>query len=124
MGTTTFFLRHNDLRRRLSDMTKEELQHMDELSPYKENNSVWEWRAAMELHNGNVHPLIFWKGSLMRLDEAPNRLNKKYYNKYTGKTLKEYEWTVLRRFLLSELHHLDKEFKKMVRKVNEDKKND
>ncbi len=36
MGTTTFFLRHNDLGKSLSKMDKKELEKLDSLSPYDE----------------------------------------------------------------------------------------
>ena|SRR3989338_293488 len=115
MGTTTMYLRHNDLSGRLSKMTKSELDKIDNLSPYKEGNSVSGWRSSFELHNGNVYPLVFWKGRLMKLEEAPSKLNQKYYNRLSGKTLKEYEWTILKRLLLCEIERLDKEFKKSLR---------
>ena len=50
-----------------------------------------------ELHKGNVYPLVFWKGNLMKLEDAPKVLNKKYYSKYRGKEVNEYEWIVLNR---------------------------
>ncbi len=115
MGTTTFYLRHNDIGRKLSEMTKEELDKLDNLSPYKKDNSAFGWFVPFELHNGNVYLLIFWKGRLIRLDEAPNKLNRKYYSRLAGKTTKEHEWTVLKKFLLNEIEKLDKEFKKSVR---------
>jgi len=37
-------------------------------------------------------------------------------NKYTGKTLREYEWTLLKKLILNELNFLDKSFKKEIRK--------
>ena len=52
----------------------------------------------------------------MKIEEAPKVLNKKYYDKYQGKKLNEYEWTILKRHLLAEVEHLDKEFKKAQRK--------
>lgn len=70
----------------------------------------------MELHNGNIYLLVFWKGRLMRLEDAPKNLNNKYYDKYRGKTRNEYEWTLLRRLILNEVESLDKEFKKSLRK--------
>lgn len=104
-------------------MTKEELDKLDNLSPYKKDNSAFGWFVPFELHNGNIYPLIFWKGRLIRLDEAPNRLDKKYYNILTGKTTKEYEWTVLKKFLLNEIKRLDKEFKKSLgnKQINKSK---
>ena len=116
MGTTTFYLRHNDLRRRLKDMSKEELNKFDSLSPYKEDNSLYGWNVPMELHNGNVYFLVFWKGRLLKLNDAPKTLDRKYYDKYTGKTRKEYQWTILKGALLNEINYLDKEFKKSLRK--------
>lgn len=116
MGTTTFYLRYNDFGARLRNLKKKDLQRFDKLSPYKEENSAFGWRAPLELHNGNVYVLVFWKGRLMKLEDAPNNLNKKYYNSYKGKTLKEYEWTLLKRLILNEVEHLDKQFKKETRK--------
>lgn len=116
MGTTTFYLRHNDFGRRLSGMKEKELKILDCLSPYKEENHAFGWRVPFELHNGNVYVLVFWKGRLMKLEDAPKILNKKYYDKYRGKTLKEYEWTLLKNFILSEVDYLNKKFKKELRK--------
>ena len=70
----------------------------------------------MELHNGNVNTLVFWKGRLMKIENAPKVLNKKYYDARRGKKLNEYEWTMLKRHLLAEIEQLDKEFKKAQRK--------
>lgn len=117
MGTTTIYTRHNDLGLRFEYMTKEDLKHLGKLSPYSKEKEFYRgWRAAYEPHNGNVYVFIFWQGRLMRLDEAPEILNKKYWNKYTGKTLKEYEWTLLKKLILRELEDLDKDFKKEIRK--------
>ena len=57
------------------------------------------------------------RAALMKLEDAPKILNKKYYNKYRGKEVNEYEWTVLKRSLLAEIEELDKEFKRSVRKI-------
>ena len=70
----------------------------------------------LELHNGNVYALVFWKGKLMKIEEAPKILNKKYYSKHRRKEVNEYEWTVLKKYLLAEIQRLDKEFKKSQRK--------
>ena len=51
----------------------------------------------------------------MKLEEAPKILNKKYYNRYTGKTVKEYEWTLLKKLILNQIAFLDKNFKKEIR---------
>jgi len=77
---------------------------------------VFGWYVPFELHNGNIYALIFWRGRLMKLEEAPKALNKKYYNRYRGKTLKEYEWTLLKKYLQNQITCLDKEFKKGIRK--------
>lgn len=116
MGTTTFYLRHNDLRRSLSTMTKEEREKFDKLSPYGKEQWLGGWRVPLELHNGNVYPLVFWKGRLMKLEDAPTILNQKYYDKYRGKTCREYEWTLLRKLISNELHRLDREFKASLRR--------
>lgn len=116
MGTTTFFLRHNDLGKPLSKMDKKELEKRDSLSPYGETQHHAGWSVPFELHNGNVYVLLFWKGKLMKIEDAPRILNKKYYDKYRGKKLKEYEWTVLRKYMLVEIQRLDKEFKAAQRK--------
>lgn len=74
------------------------------------------WLVPLELHNGNVNALVFWKGRLMKIKNAPKVLNKKYYDTRRGKKLNEYEWTILKRHLLAEIEYLDKEFKKAQRK--------
>lgn len=84
-------------------MTKKELKHLGNLSPYGEEPYYMGWDVPFELHNGNVYVLVFWKGRLMRLEDAPDKLNKKYYSAYKGKTLKEYEWTLLKRMMLSNI---------------------
>jgi hypothetical protein len=116
MGTTTFFLRHNDLGKSLNKMSKKELERLNNLSPYVETPYCAGWQVPLELHNGNVYALVFWKGRLMKIEEAPKVLNKKYYDKYRGKEIKEYEWTILKKYLLAEIERLDKEFKKSLRK--------
>ncbi len=115
MGTTTFFLRHNDLGKPLNKMGKKELEKLNNLSPYVETPYYAGWQAPLELHNGNVYALVFWKGRLMKIEDAPKALNKKYYSKYRGKEVNEYEWTVLRKYMLAEIPWLDKEFKKSLR---------
>lgn len=116
MGTTTFFLRHNDLGKPLNKMDKKELEKLNNLSPHNEKPYYLGWQVPLELHNGNVYILIFWKGRLMKIENAPKILNKKYYDKYCCKEIKEYEWTVLRKYMLSEIQRLDKEFKESLRK--------
>lgn len=115
MGTTTIFLRFNDLHTPLSSLKKNELKKIDELSPYRAENDCHGWRTPMELHNGNVHILVWWKGRLMRIEDAPKTLCNKYYDKYRGKTLPVYEWTLLRRLALGEIEELDKKFRKIAR---------
>ncbi len=116
MGTTTFYLRHNDIGKKLSGMKKKELKIVDNLSPYREENHAFGWRVPLELHNGNVNVLVWWMGKLMRLGDAPKELNRKYYNRYTGKTVREYEWTLLKRVVLKEIEYLDRKFKNEIRK--------
>lgn len=116
MGTTTFYLRKNNYAKRLDTMTKKEREYLDKLSPYKEDPHYMGWVVPFELHNGNVYVLVFWKGRLMKLEDAPKRLNKKYYSTYSGKTLKEYEWTLLKKMMLSNIEYLDKEFKNQTRR--------
>ena len=116
MGTTTFFLRHNDLGKPLSKIGKKELEKIDSLSPYGGTQSHAGWSVPFELHNGNVYALVFWKGRLMKIEDAPKVLNKKYYSKHSGKEVNEYEWTVLKKYMLAEIQRLDKEFKKSLRK--------
>ena len=122
MGTTTFYLRHNDVGTRLKNLKKKELETLDKLSPYKEDSNAFGWRVPFELHNGNVYVLIFWKGRLMKLDDAPNLLKRKYWDKYRGKTHNLYEWTLLKRVILNEVEYLDKKFKKELRKKGNDTK--
>jgi len=121
MGTTTFYLKHNDLGISLNNMTQEEINTLSKLSPYQKNNNFKGWSTPMELHNSNVYLLVFWKGRLMKLEDAPITLRKKYYNSHTGKTLREYEWTILKRFMINEIKYLDKKFKKELRRKKERK---
>jgi hypothetical protein len=86
MGTSTFFLRNNDLGRPLHRMNKKELEKLNNLSPYDKDTHCLGWNVPLELHNGNVYILVFWKGGLMKLEDAPNILNKKHYDKYPCKT--------------------------------------
>lgn len=123
MGTTTFYLKHNDLRRSLSRMSKEEIKKIDKLSSYGKDNSYLGWTVPCELHNGNVYLLVFWKGRLMKLEQAAETLTNKYYDKYRGKTLKIYEWTLLKNYILREVEYLDSLFKK-TRKKQKREKND
>ena len=52
----------------------------------------------------------------MKIEDAPKTLNKKYYDRYRGKTLREYEWTLLKNLILNQVKYLDKTFKKELRK--------
>lgn len=121
MGTTTFYLKYNDLGKKLSEMSKQELENLDNLL-YEKQDLVPGWRAPYELHNGNVYILVFWKGRLMLLEEAPELLDKKYWDKYRGKTHNLYEWTLLKRKLLNDVAYLDKGFKKHLARKKKDKK--
>src|SRR3990167_432456 len=114
MGTTTFYLRHNDFGARLQNLKKKEREKFDKLSPYSKDNHFLGWHVPLELHNGNVYILVFWKGKLMKIEEAPKVLSKKYYSKHLGKEINEYEWTVLKKYMLAEIQRLDKEFKKSL----------
>ena len=105
----------NDLGLSFKNMNKKDLKELDKISPYNEDSYYHGWNAPFELHNGNIYLLVFWKGKLMRLEDAPKQLSKKYYNKYTGKTLKEYEWTLLKNKILSDLNSLDRVFKEEIR---------
>ena len=116
MGTTTFFLRLNDCGKPLHKMNKKELEKLNNTTPYDDKPYKGGWLVPLELHNGNVNVLVFWKGRLMKIENAPKVLNKKYYDKYRGKKLNEYEWTILKRRLLAEIEYLDKEFKRTQRK--------
>ena len=113
MGTSTLFKRYNDLGGRLAGMSNEDLARIDDLSPWEGKKEIVRgWSAELELHNGNFTPLIWWYGRLMRLTDAPHLLTGKKYNKYAGKSMREYEWTVAKRMILQELEMLDKEFKR------------
>lgn len=121
MGTTTIFTRHNDLGMKFEYMSKKDLKNLSKLSPFsKEKISYHGWSVPFELHNGNIYVLVFWKGRLMKLGEAPKILTRKYWDKYCGKTLREYEWTLLKKLILHEVEYLDKEFKK--ERIKEKKK--
>jgi len=122
MGTSTIFIRMNDLGLKFEYMSKKDLKELGKLFPFSKDNWYKGWKAAFELHNGNIYPLIFWKGRLMRLKDAPKELSRKYWDKYTGKTRKEYEWTLLKNFLLNQIEYLDEEFKKEIRKRNRKKR--
>ena len=105
-------------------MSKKELAELNSTTPYDDKPYKGGWLVPLELHNGNVNVLVFWKGRLMKIENAPKVLNKKYYDTRRGKKLNEFEWTVLRRYLLAEIEQLDKEFKKAQRKskTKEDKR--
>lgn len=124
MGTTTIFKRWNDLaRRELSKMSKKELKDIDKLSPWsREKEMAHGWSCPMELHNGNINVLIWWHGRLMKLEDAPSELTDKYYNRFRGKRMKEYEWTLLSKYIRNQLDYLDNLFKKIIRKKKLDKK--
>ena len=113
MGTSTIFRRYNDFGGRLADMSKKDLEKIDKMNPWSaEKESVHGWSILMELHNGNINPLIWWHGRLLRLRDAPNILTKKYYDTYHGKHLQASEWTLLKRYLEGELKTLDNEYKR------------
>ena len=98
-------------------MSKKDLENLGKLSPFSKDDKFYHgWKASYELHNGNVYVLVFWKGRLMKLEEAPESLTKKYWDKYHNKTLREYEWTLLKRLILNEINYLDNKFKKELRK--------
>lgn len=117
MGTSTLFRRYNDFGARLASMTKKELDGLDKLSPWKEEKeSVRGWSVLMELHNGNVEPLVWWEGRLFRLRDAPKLLAGKYYNRYTGKYTRESAWTILKGVLRKEIEMFDEKYKRGRRK--------
>jgi len=116
MGTSTFYLRRNNFGKSLHTMTKNELERIDQLSPFGKDNEYLGWRVPFELHNGNVYVLVFWKGRLMKLEDAPKELNKKYWDRHGGKTLREYEWTLLKKMILNHIEYYDKQFKKEIKK--------
>lgn len=117
MGTTTFYLKHNDIGSPFNALTKDDREALSKLSPYGSDNHYKGWSVPMELHNGNIYVLVFWRGRLMRLEDAPKNLNQKYYNRYHGKTLRVYEWTLLYKFILNQMNYLNKLFKKIIRKT-------
>lgn len=123
MGTSTIFKRFNDLHGNLSKMSKKELEEIDALHPFGEQNvTVRGWSVSMELHNGNFYPLIWWHGRLIHLKDAPRLLTNKHYNKYKGKYERFSDWTLLRVYLEAELKALDKEYKRTMAKQRRDKK--
>jgi len=121
MGTSKVYFKYNDFGAHLHSMTKKELDRLDKLSPYIKDNYFLGWRAPFELHNGNAYILIFWKGRLMKIEDAPAQLNKKYWDKYRGKTHNLYEWTILKKLILNEVEYLDKKFKKELRIISKKK---
>ncbi|MEW6040097.1 MAG: hypothetical protein AB1633_01070 [Elusimicrobiota bacterium] len=122
MGTTTFFLRHNDSGKPLNKMSQKELEKLNSLSPYEEEPYYLGWRVPLELHNGNVYVLVFWQGRLMKIEDAPKVLTKKYYSRFRYKEINKYEWTVLKKYISVEIQRLDKEFKKSLHRNNYRKK--
>ena len=116
MGTSTIYKRMNDLGLFFDDMTKKDLKELNKLSPYRNDSYYRGWNAPFELHNGNVYVLVFWKGRLMKLEDAPHQLNRKYWDKHRGKTHNLYEWTLLKRLISNEVDYLDKRFKKELKK--------
>lgn len=114
MGTSTIYKKMNDLGVSFKDMTKKDLKELGQLSPWGKERFYRGWNAPLELHNGNINVLIWWKGKLMRLEDASKQLINKYYDKYSGKILKEYEWTILKRLMLREIEYCDKNFKKEI----------
>jgi len=110
MGTTTFFLRLNDLGPKFEHMEKKDLKELAKLSPWGESDYYRGWSAPMEIHNGNADILVWWYGRLIKLRDAPGKLTEKYYSRFRGKTINEYEWTVFKKFAMAELERLDKEF--------------
>lgn len=106
-------------------MSKKDLKKIDESSPWAENTERIQGREAiMELHNGNVHPLIWWHGRLIHLRDSPRLLTKKHYNKHTGKYSQASEWTLLRKHLERELAELDGEYQRIMRRKQRMKKSD
>lgn len=116
MGTTTFYLKNNDFGIPLNRMKKKEIDKLSKISPYGNGSFYLGWRVPFELHNGNIYILVFWKGKLIKLEEAPKTLNKKYYNKYSGKVMRLYEWTLLKKLIINMIDHLDKNFKRELKK--------
>jgi len=117
MGTTTFFLRHNDMAGEFSKMSKGDLKKLDELKSWGDKNRYYgAWTVPLELHNGNAHILLWWYGRLMRLEEAPKLLTGKYFSRFKGKRINAYEWTVFKQYAIRELNELDKEFKRRIRR--------
>ena len=51
MGTTTFFLKINDLGKPLNKMGKGDLEKISNLSPYDKSPYYAGWQAPLELHN-------------------------------------------------------------------------
>ncbi len=123
MGTTTIYQKHNDFGRSLRLMSKKEIEIVSELSPYGKNTSYLGWSVPVELHNKNVYLLVFWKGRMMRLEQARERLINKYYDKYRGKTINMYEWTVLKKFILTQVEYQDSLFKKALQKQKRSSQN-
>ncbi|MFH1510084.1 MAG: hypothetical protein ABIF10_00205 [Candidatus Woesearchaeota archaeon] len=76
---------------------------LDALSPYDEDHHKFGWRVPLDLHNGNVYVLVFWRGKLMRLDDAPKGLCRNYYDRYRGRQMNVYEWTLLKKRILADL---------------------
>lgn len=114
MGTSTLFRRFNDLGGKLSQMSKGDLQKIDGMSPWgKKQEGAGGWSILMELHNGDVHPLVWWYGRLFHLRDAPSLLSGKHYNKHTGRYSSISEWTLLRKSIEMQLKTLDRQYRRM-----------
>jgi len=120
MGTSTIFKRHNDFGSRLAGMSKEELEKLDKVSPWAgEQNLPYGWTAPLELHNSDIHILLWWKGMLIRLENAPEQeiLHRKFWNRYKGKTENRSEWSIIKIALRYRIEEAERNYRKKHREL-------
>ncbi len=125
MGTSMIFRRHNDYGARLADMSKEDLEKLDKASPYSKNQDLPAgWSLPLELHNSDIHILVWWHGMLMRFEKAPEQelLHRKFWNRYRGKIENRSEWTIVLRILRYCLHVAERNYRKKHRELKLQKK--
>jgi len=127
MGTTTIFQRHNDYGKRLSSMEKEELGAIDSISAYSSEEEKRKllpggWYCPLEVHNSDIEVLLWYRGRLFRLMDAPENLLDFFYNKWKGKVEKRTKWSVARMLLKIQLAEAERRYEKALRKKTKSNK--
>lgn len=101
-------------------MSKEELERLDNASPWSRDPILpGGWEAPLELHNSDIHILVWWKGMMMRLEKAPEQeiLHRKFWNRYKGKTQNRSEWSIIRRALNYRMEEAERTYLKKHREL-------